>query len=63
MISNDIAAEGIEKPGQVERLRSMGCDKSRGYLIGKPLTAEELTTRLTSLPPGLARRVSFSNAV
>jgi EAL domain-containing protein (putative c-di-GMP-specific phosphodiesterase class I) len=59
VISNDIAAEGIEKPGQVERLRSMGCDKSRGYLIGKPLTAEELTT----LPPGPARRVSFSNAV
>jgi hypothetical protein len=40
----------------------MGCDKGQVYLIGTPLTAEELITRLTSLAHSLARRVSFSNA-
>jgi diguanylate cyclase (GGDEF)-like protein/PAS domain S-box-containing protein len=52
-----IVAEGIEHTSQLERLRAMGCDKGQGFLFGKPLTAEELTTRLTSLPPSLARRM------
>ncbi|MFN0072756.1 MAG: putative bifunctional diguanylate cyclase/phosphodiesterase [Chloroflexota bacterium] len=51
-----IVAEGVEQPGQLERLRAMGCDKGQGYLFGKPLPAEELTHRLSSLLPNLARR-------
>jgi diguanylate cyclase (GGDEF)-like protein/PAS domain S-box-containing protein len=58
----EIVAEGIEQNSQLELLRAMGCDRGQGYLFGKPLTAEELTTRLTSLPPNLARRIHFSRA-
>jgi EAL domain-containing protein (putative c-di-GMP-specific phosphodiesterase class I) len=61
-LSLQIVAEGIEHAGQLERLRGMGCDKGQGFLFGKPLSAEDLTTRLTSLPPSLARRMSFGIA-
>jgi EAL domain-containing protein (putative c-di-GMP-specific phosphodiesterase class I) len=57
-----VVAEGIEHGGQLERLRSMGCDKGQGFLFGKPLSAEELTTRLTTLPPSLARRIRVNMA-
>jgi EAL domain-containing protein (putative c-di-GMP-specific phosphodiesterase class I)/CheY-like chemotaxis protein len=29
-------AEGIETPAELERLTSLGCDLSQGYLLGKP---------------------------
>jgi diguanylate cyclase (GGDEF)-like protein/PAS domain S-box-containing protein len=57
-----IVAEGIEHAGQLERLRQMGCDRAQGFLYGHPLRAEELTARLTTLPPNLARRMSFGRA-
>jgi EAL domain-containing protein (putative c-di-GMP-specific phosphodiesterase class I) len=57
-----VVAEGIEHGGQLERLRTMGCDKGQGFLFGKPLTAEDLTTRLASLPPSLARRIHVDMA-
>jgi EAL domain-containing protein (putative c-di-GMP-specific phosphodiesterase class I) len=31
-----IIAEGIEEPGQYERLRAMGCDLGQGYLFARP---------------------------
>jgi diguanylate cyclase (GGDEF)-like protein/PAS domain S-box-containing protein len=52
-----IVAEGIEHASQLERLRRMGCDRGQGFVYGRPLTAEELTNRLASLPPSLARRM------
>lgn len=37
-----IVAEGIETPAQLEFLRSIGCDHGQGYLVGKPLAADQI---------------------
>jgi diguanylate cyclase (GGDEF)-like protein/PAS domain S-box-containing protein len=33
-------AEGVESPGQRDRLRELGCDSVQGFLFSAPLTAE-----------------------
>ena len=35
-------AEGIEDPGQLERLQDENCDSGQGYLLGRPVEAAEL---------------------
>jgi len=35
-----IVAEGIETPGQLERLQSLGCAYGQGYLFARPVDAE-----------------------
>ena len=35
-------AEGVETPGQLEILRTLGCDQSQGYLHSKPVPGEKL---------------------
>ncbi|WP_265948597.1 EAL domain-containing protein [Dechloromonas sp. A34] len=37
----DVVAEGVETEAQLQYLRSIGCEKIQGYLISKPLPAEE----------------------
>lgn len=37
-----VTAEGVETNEQFELLRAMGCDSLQGYLIGHPMTAEDL---------------------
>lgn len=39
----DVIAEGIETEAQLNYLASIGCNKAQGYLLGKPLPAEEFT--------------------
>jgi diguanylate cyclase (GGDEF)-like protein/PAS domain S-box-containing protein len=39
-------AEGIETEGQLERIRSIGCDLAQGYLFGRPVSAAQLTEQL-----------------
>ena len=39
-------AEGVETPDQIERIRAEGCTDVQGYLISKPLPADELMTLL-----------------
>ena len=39
-------AEGIERPEQLEELRSLGCDFVQGFLLGVPLPAEVLGEHL-----------------
>ena len=34
-------AEGVEEPGQAERLRALGCDTAQGYFFARPMTAKE----------------------
>jgi diguanylate cyclase (GGDEF)-like protein/PAS domain S-box-containing protein len=38
-----VVAEGIETPEQLEQLRALGCRYIQGYLISRPVAAENLT--------------------
>jgi EAL domain-containing protein (putative c-di-GMP-specific phosphodiesterase class I) len=33
-----IVAEGVETPAQLEVLRTLGCQRAQGYLLGRPAT-------------------------
>ena len=37
----DVVAEGVETESQLDMLKSMMCDEMQGFLLGKPLTAED----------------------
>lgn len=37
----EVVAEGVETDSQLAKLQDMGCDEVQGYLLGKPMTAEE----------------------
>ncbi|MFM0097263.1 EAL domain-containing protein [Paraburkholderia nemoris] len=48
----DVVAEGVETESQLGMLKSMMCDEMQGFLLGKPLTAEDfgelLRTRMVA---------------
>ena len=53
-----VTAEGIERPDQLEWLRSRGCHEAQGYLLSRPLTPAELEQRFLSqghAPPEAAQ--------
>jgi EAL domain-containing protein (putative c-di-GMP-specific phosphodiesterase class I) len=37
----DVVAEGVETESQRDMLKSMRCDEMQGFLLGKPLTADD----------------------
>jgi diguanylate cyclase (GGDEF)-like protein/PAS domain S-box-containing protein len=37
-----VVAEGVETEGQLALLRASGCDEVQGFLVGRPLSAEQL---------------------
>lgn len=37
-----VVAEGVEHEAQLEFLRALGCPRYQGFLLGKPMSAEEL---------------------
>ena len=37
-----VVAEGVERTSELQRLADTGCDLAQGYLIGRPLPADEL---------------------
>jgi len=43
-----VVAEGIETEAVLERVTDLGCDTGQGYLIARPLPAEELTARIAT---------------
>jgi len=40
-----VTAEGIERSGQLEWLRSRGCNEVQGFLLSRPLSAQDLENR------------------
>ncbi|WP_374328658.1 EAL domain-containing protein [Azonexus sp.] len=47
----EVVAEGVEENGQARYLRSLRCDVMQGYLISRPLPAEEMTRFLQDYEP------------
>jgi diguanylate cyclase (GGDEF)-like protein len=41
-----VVAEGIETPGQLERLRALGCRNGQGYLLSRPVPSSEIEALL-----------------
>jgi EAL domain-containing protein (putative c-di-GMP-specific phosphodiesterase class I) len=37
-----VTAEGIESHDQLAILKNLGCQRARGYLLGKPMTASAM---------------------
>jgi diguanylate cyclase (GGDEF)-like protein len=37
-----VTAEGVETAEQMERIRTVGCDKAQGYLLGRPAETSEI---------------------
>ena len=42
----NVVAEGIETEAVLDRLAALGCDTGQGYVISRPLPAEQLTEQL-----------------
>jgi diguanylate cyclase (GGDEF)-like protein/PAS domain S-box-containing protein len=58
-----VIAEGIETPEQYEFLRTGRCDEAQGYLMSRPIPADQFTTLLTEgqgllLPKGAAAKTN-----
>jgi EAL domain-containing protein (putative c-di-GMP-specific phosphodiesterase class I) len=52
-----VVAEGIETPEQLQRLRALRVGYGQGYLLGRPLAAEDATKLITS---GRSARIAES---
>jgi EAL domain-containing protein (putative c-di-GMP-specific phosphodiesterase class I) len=48
-----VVAEGVEHAAQREALLRMGCDAFQGYLIGRPVAADELARELRQVAAGV----------
>ncbi len=48
----EVVAEGVERPGEWQTLRALGCDLIQGYLFARPLASELLDCWLTEYEPG-----------
>jgi EAL domain-containing protein (putative c-di-GMP-specific phosphodiesterase class I) len=47
----EVIAEGVEEEDQARFLRDLRCDGMQGYLVSRPLPAEQMTEFLRSFPP------------
>jgi diguanylate cyclase (GGDEF)-like protein len=54
-----VIAEGVERPQQVEWLRSRGCDEMQGFLLSRPLTAQILERDFLRAPPAHTALISI----
>jgi len=51
-----VTAEGVERAGQLSQLRKYGCDEAQGYFFGQPLSATEVTAKLSERSPAMQFR-------
>jgi diguanylate cyclase (GGDEF)-like protein/PAS domain S-box-containing protein len=49
-----VVAEGVEDPEVLDRLRALGCDVAQGYLMSRPIPADELSAWLDTFTAGRA---------
>ena len=47
-----VTAEGVESRGQLDFLRSRGCETAQGYYLARPMSAAAFTEILESRRPG-----------
>ncbi len=47
-----VVAEGVETIDQLEFLRSVECDRGQGYLIARPMPADQLMRAMDPIAPG-----------
>lgn len=45
-----VVGEGVETVEQLDTLRACGCDLAQGFLLGKPMTADQAATKLRNTP-------------
>jgi EAL domain-containing protein (putative c-di-GMP-specific phosphodiesterase class I) len=45
-----VVAEGVETAEQLDALRTMGCDRAQGYLLGRPMRPADLEALLRTDP-------------
>ncbi|MBW9111426.1 EAL domain-containing protein [Microbacterium ureisolvens] len=43
-----VVAEGIETPQQLEKVKTMGCDRGQGYLFARPMPPGQIDALLTA---------------
>jgi diguanylate cyclase (GGDEF)-like protein len=48
----EIVAEGVETAEQAAQLRELGCQVIQGYLVSRPLPADDITRLLSARPAG-----------
>ena len=53
-----VIAEGVENEAQVSFLRGLHCDEIQGYYFSKPLTIEEVSTKLKTMSQQKAYQAS-----
>jgi len=44
-----VVGEGVETQGQMDLLRSLGCDEVQGFLLGQPMAADLMSAQLDAL--------------
>lgn len=57
-----VIAEGIETGAQLELVRKSGCHEVQGYLLGRPMDADEFVAHLAAQPGRRARPRAWSAA-
>ncbi|MES2903613.1 MAG: EAL domain-containing protein [Pseudomonadota bacterium] len=47
-LGRTVVAEGVEDPRSLEQLRDMDCDVAQGFIVGRPMSFDELVRRMSS---------------
>ena len=53
-LQRTVVAEGVEDERTLDALKQMGCDKVQGFLVGRPMSFQSLSKRLTAIRKGQA---------